>query len=84
MAVIIEHKHASVSKQEEAGQKHQDGTGLCGCQSGWSHLVRAVGSVIWVRWSGSRREDLSCLSLCGDKKRGCTRRMLDGHLTRQS
>lgn len=84
MAVITEHKHTYVSKQEEAGQKHQDGNRLCECQGGWSHLIGAVGSVIWVRWSGLQRENLSCLSLCGDRRRMDKEDdKLDGHLMRQ-
>lgn len=82
MALITEHKHTCVSKREEAGQKHQDGNGLCGCPGGWSHLVGAVRSVIWVRWSSLQGENLSCLSLCGDKRMHKENDKLDGHLTR--
>lgn len=73
MAVIIEHKNTSVSKQEESGWHQQDGNGLC--QDGRP--------VVWGRLSGFQSENLSCLSPCGDKKGGCKTSMFDRQLTRQ-
>lgn len=73
MAVVIEHKNASVSKQEESGCDHQDGNELC--QDG--------SPAVWGRLSGLQSENLSCLTLCGDKRSECTTSMFDRQLTGQ-